>query len=192
MNSIQSYNQFVSSYYSIFALVLQLLTFGFGLASCVTRFRSNVVWITALFYFFDTLVASIFAYFPLYSKSTADSLMSFLLASIILSAYMWCRITYCVEILNEKNNWNILDNITIYINYAKSIVFSIPIIITVLWLIAIIILRLWNIFVWPLKYILAGSPKTVLIQRSKIKLTFTSTTGMSIRAINASEVMKLT
>jgi hypothetical protein len=61
MSTFDFYHHYVTLHYSTFTLFMQLLTVGFGLASCITGFRHKFMWITAIGCLLDTIVTTILA-----------------------------------------------------------------------------------------------------------------------------------
>ncbi len=61
MSTFDFYHHYVTLHYSTFTLFMQLMTVGFGLASCITGFRHKFMWITAIGCLLDTIVTTILA-----------------------------------------------------------------------------------------------------------------------------------
>jgi hypothetical protein len=192
MISLVFYNQLVALYYLKSAAVLQLLAFGFGLTSCITRFRHQIIWIIALCCLWDSFVASILAYLTQIPISSEDIVLTYFGILIILLFYTFCRLAPFTDILGKAENWYKRDNITYMLYFVIPIVLNIPLIVVIVWIIVTIISSLWNIFIWPLKTMIVGLPKTDLVKRFGINSTFTNTTGKIIKAINVTQAIKLT
>jgi hypothetical protein len=192
MISLESYNELVTFFYLKLAAVLQLLTFGFGLAACITRFRHQIIWIIALCCLGDSFVASILAYWTQIPSLANGIVLMYFWILFILLFYTFCRLAPFTDLLGKAENWYKRDNITYMLYFVIPIVLNIPMIVVIVWIIVTIISSLWNIFIWPLKTMIVGLPKTDLVKRFGINSTFTNTTGKIIKAINVTQAIKLT
>jgi hypothetical protein len=151
MIRFDSYNEFVTFYFSKLALVLQLLIFGFGIGSCITRFRYEVVWITVLGCLFDSFVSSIVAYIIQFIKSSSNDVFYYFVFFFILMCYTGCRLAMVFHSYETTKNSH---NFFCIIGGITQLALNIPLIVLVVWIIVLIISWLWSALIWRLKSII--------------------------------------
>ena len=191
MISLEFYHRLLTTYYSTFAVSLQLMTLGFVLASCITSFRQKPLWSAALGCLGDSLVASAVAQLEK-SLIVAPGLeVLYMFLFFLPICYTAFRVAIASDCYNEEKPWWHKNNIYRSSTVIMQFLFYVPWIVTAIGIILAIFLGLWNISKNSIGTVIHGLSQMGSVEHLRINARPVNTTDMKMKATNITQTVAL-
>ena len=191
MISPEFYHWLMTTYYSTLAVSLQLMTLGFGLASCITSFRQKPLWSAALGCLGDSLMASTVARLEKSMIVTPDLVLIYMFLFFLPICYTAFRVAMASDCYSEEKPWWHKNNIYRSSTVIMQVLFYIPWIIIAIGIILAIVLGLWNISKNSIETVIHGLSQMGSVERLRIDARPVNTTDMKIKAMNITRTVAL-